>query len=117
MVKTLIERPTEAASRAAVDADHQERDRKAWNLPRASVRTAPRRRHPDGLDWDSFRDLYYPASRRHNLTAIVEYGAYKKGSSFAGQPPASKAAHLKADSTSAKPLSLQHWEDEGGIPG
>ena len=75
MAKTLAARPAEAASQAAVNA---ERDRKAWNLPVASARTAPRRRHRDGLDWDSFRDLYYPSTRRHDFEAIVAYGDYKR---------------------------------------
>src|SRR6186713_2759474 len=103
MVKTLIERPTGAASRAAVDADHQERDRKAWNLPRASVRTTSRRRHPDGLDWDSFRDLYYPSTRRHDFDAIVAYGNYKR----------SPQADLPDADPSDAP-SLADWEAEGG---
>lgn len=103
MVKTLLERPTEAPSQAAVNADHQERDRKAWNLPRASVRTAPRRRHQDGLDWDSFRDLYYPSTRRHDLEASVAYGNYTR----------SPQADLPdADPTNAP--SLAEWEAEGG---
>ena len=103
MVKTLIERPTEAASKAAVQTDHQELDRKAWNLPRASVQTAPRRRHRDGLDWDSFRDLYHPSTRRHDLKAIVAYGNYKR----------SPQADLPgADPTNAP--SLAEWEAEGG---
>jgi hypothetical protein len=103
MVKTLTEQPSEAASQAAVKADHQERNRKAWNLPRASVRTAPRRRHRDGLDWDSFRDLYYPSTRRHDFAAIMAYGDYKR-SPQADQPD--------ADPSDAP--SLAEWEAEGG---
>ena len=103
MVKTLTERPTEAASQAAVKADHQERNRKAWNLPRASVRTAPRRRHRDGLDWDSFRDLYYPSTHRHDFEAIVAYGNYKR----------SPEANLP-DANSSDAPSLAAWEAEGG---
>jgi hypothetical protein len=103
MVKTLLERPTEAPSQAAVNADHQERDRKAWNLPRASVRTAPRRRHRDGLDWDSFRDLYYPSTRRHDFEASVACSNYIR----------SPQADLPdADPTNAP--SLAEWEAEGG---
>ena len=44
-----------------------------------------------GLDWSGFRDLYYPASRRHDLEAIVAYGAYQR-TSLAGPLPASEAA-------------------------
>jgi hypothetical protein len=68
---------TEAAQ-AAVTADHQERDREAGNLPRAPLEAVSPGVHRDGLDWDSFRDLYYPDSRRHNLEAIVAYGSYKR---------------------------------------
>jgi hypothetical protein len=103
MVKTLTKRPTEAASQAAVKADHQERDRKAWNLPRASVPTAPRRRHRDGLDWDSFRDLYYPSTHRHDFEAIVAYGHYRR----------SPQADLPDADLSDAP-SLAEWEAEGG---
>ena len=33
---------------------------------------------PDGLDWERFRVAYFPGSRRHNLEAIVAYGAYRR---------------------------------------
>jgi hypothetical protein len=104
MVKALTQRPTEAVSQAAVKADHQERDRKAWNLPRASVRTGPRRSHREGLDWDGFRELYYPSTRRHDFEAIVAYGNYRRS--------------LQADVPDADPSdapSLAHWEAEGGM--
>lgn len=103
MVKTLTERPAEAASQAAVNTDHQERDRQAWNLPRASVRTAPRRLPRDELDWDSFRDVYYPSTRRHDFEAIVAYGNYKR----------SPQADLPDADASDAP-SLAEWEAEGG---
>ena len=38
------------------------------------------RAYRDRLDWDGFRDLYYPDSRRHNLEAVVAYGSYKSSS-------------------------------------
>lgn len=77
MTQSLAETLTEGA-RAAVVADHLERDREAWNLPIAPAETASRGTHPDGLDWNGFRDLYYPQSRRHNLEAIVAYGSYRR---------------------------------------
>ena len=103
MVKTLTERPTEAASQAAVKAGHQERDRKAWNLPRASVRTAQQAHDRAGLDWDSFRDLYYPSTHRHDFEAIVAYGNYQR----------SAQADLPDTNPSDVP-SLAEWEAEGG---
>ena len=84
MTQSLAETLTEAAP-GAVTADHLERDREAWNLPRAPEETASQGTHPDGLDWNGFRDLYYPESRRHNLEAIVAYGSYRK-SLLAAQP-------------------------------
>ena len=77
MVQLLTETLTEAAQ-TAVKADHLERDREAWNLPRALEDTVFHGADRDRLDWDGFRDLYYPDSRRHNLKAIVAYGAYKR---------------------------------------
>jgi hypothetical protein len=105
MVQTLTEPLTEAAQTALRD-DHRERDRVAWNVPRASVRTGPRKAYRDGLDWDGFRDLYYPDTRRHDLKAIVAYGAYKT-LPRAGPQPASHPISTEA-------LSLDEWEDEGG---
>ena len=55
--------------------------------------------------------MYYPDSRRHNLEAIVAYGAYKR-SPHAGSP-ANKAAYLNGDPISTDAVSLDEWEDEG----
>jgi hypothetical protein len=105
MVHSLIEGPARPTTQTSLRA-HRKRRRDAWNLPRISAKTA----HPDGLDWDHFRDLYYPDSRRHNLEAIVAYGDYRRTS----RPQAgSEAAPLK-DAISADTDSLGEWEDEGG---
>ena len=105
MVQSPTETLTEAAQ-AAVTADHQERDREAWNLPRPPWAYRAR------LDWDGFRDLYYPDSRRHNLEAIVAYGSYKR-SPHAGSP-ANEATSIKGDASSTEAPPLDEWEDEGG---
>jgi hypothetical protein len=76
-VESLTE-PHADAAQAALRAD-RELDRVAWNLPPDPV-IASHRAYRDGLDWAGFRDLYYPASRRHSLEAIVAYGAYKSTS-------------------------------------
>ena len=102
MVETLTERPPEAAFHPAVKADHQERDRKAWNLPRASVGAVHQGRYRDGLDWNNFRDLYYPSTQRHDFEAIVAYGNYKR----------SPQANLP-DANSSDAPSLAEWEAEG----
>ena len=70
------------------------------------------RNHRDGLDWDNFRDLYYPDSRRHDFEAIVAYGAYKR-STHAGSP-ANEATHFNGEASSTEAPSLDEWEDEGG---
>ena len=111
MVQLLTKRLSEAGQ-AALKADHLERDRKAWNVPRAPVDTTLHGAHRDRLDWDGFRDLYYTDSRRHNLEASVAYGAYKK-SPLAGSR-ANEATSIKAGASPTEALSLDEWEDEGG---
>ena len=111
MVQSLTG-PLPEVAEAALKADHWERDRVAWNLPRDPVESVSYEDYRDGLDWESFRDLYYPDSRRHNFEAIVAYGAYKK-SPHAGSK-ANEATHLKGDASSTEALSLDGWEDEGG---
>ena len=111
-MQSLTETLTDAAQMER-RADHLKRDREAWNLPRASVETVSGGAYRDGLDWDGFRDLYYPDSRRHDLKAIVAYGAYKS-SLLAGRQPASGAARLKGDAISTDARSLDEWEGEGG---
>jgi len=107
MVHSSSERPTRPTTRTSVRADRKRR-RKAWNLQRISAKTA----HPDGLDWDQFRDLYRPDSRRHDFEAIVAYGEYKR-STHAGLAGGNEAPTLiKGDATEAP--SLDEWADEGG---
>jgi hypothetical protein len=84
MTQSLTETVTDAAQ-AAAKADHLERDREAWNLPRAQTETRLHGTDGDVLDWNGFRDLHYPDSRRHDFKAIVEYGAYRR-SLLAAQP-------------------------------
>ena len=79
MTQSLTETLTEAAQ-AAAKAEHLERDTEAWNLPRGPAEPVSPWAHGDGLDWNGFRDLYYPDSRRHDLGAIVAYGAYRRQS-------------------------------------
>jgi hypothetical protein len=66
-----------------------------------------------GLDWQSFSAAYFPGSGRHDLKAIVAYGAYRS-SVVARDPPASEAARLKADAITTQARSVEEWEDEGG---
>jgi hypothetical protein len=68
---------------------------------------------PAGLDWQAFSAAYFPGSRRHNLKAIVAYGAYKR-SLGAGEQRPSEAARLKADAIATEAQAVDEWEDEGG---
>jgi hypothetical protein len=95
----MVQSLNETAARAAVGADQVERDREAWSPPRAPVGTVAHRVRQRGLDWEDFRDLYYPGTRRHNFRAILAYGAYKKST-----PTCNEGASLEA------------WEIEGGAP-
>ena len=104
MVHSGIQGPTRPTAQTSLPG-HRKRRRKAWNLPQ-TAKTA----HPDGLDWDRFRDLYHPKSRRHNLEAIVAYGAYKRTPRPHRQ---SEAAPLN-EAVSADAESLGEWEDDGG---
>jgi hypothetical protein len=97
----MVQSPTkplaEGAAQATLAADRRERDREA---------------HRDELNWDGFRDLYYPDSRRHDLKAIVAYGSYKK-SPRVGPQPASEV-HPQGAAIATEAPSLDEWEDEGG---
>ena len=105
MVHSSIERPTRPTMQTSPTA-RRKRGRDAWNLPQIPANTA----HPDGLDWDHFRDLYHPDSRRHDLDAIVAYGDYKRTS----RPHAGSEALPLNDVVSADADALREWEDEGG---
>jgi len=68
---------------------------------------------PSGLDWQAFSAAYFPGSRRHNLNAIVAYGAYRS-SCAAGRQRASEATSFTPDAISSEAVSVDAWEDEGG---
>ena len=103
---SLAVRPNEATTEWALDLKRQERNREAWNLPRA-VQTRASGTHRDGLNWAEFRERYYPGSRRHNFEAIVAYGDYR--SALRSQSAAPRDQVISADAE-----SLGGWEDEGG---
>jgi hypothetical protein len=98
--------PTVRPNEWALDLKHQERNREAWNLPRA-VRTRASGTHRDGLNWAEFRERYYPGSRRHNFEAIVAYGDYRR--TLRSQTATPREQVISADAE-----SLGGWEDEGG---
>ena len=60
----------------------------------------------EDLDWQQFRAAYFPGSGRHDLEAIVAYGAYRRSLAAREQQ--------EADAGSREATSLEEWEDEGG---
>jgi hypothetical protein len=65
--------------------------------------TELQRDEPSGLDWEAFSAAYSRGSRRHDLHAIVAYGAYRR-SLVTGERQARR--------TDAMPV--EEWEGEGG---
>ena len=106
VAQTIAVRPDGAATQWALDLKRQERNREAWNLPRA-VHNRASGTHRDGLDWAEFKERYYPGSRRHNFEAIVAYGDYR--SALRSQSATPRNQVISADAE-----SLGGWEDEGG---
>lgn len=68
----------------------------------------------EDLDWQQFRAAYFPGSGRHDLEAIVAYGAYKRSLAARDQPAGEAARARDADAVSSEAASLEEWEDEGG---
>jgi len=54
------------------------------------------------LDWEAFSTGYFPGRHKHDLEALVAYGAYRRGEGA----PAENAEDEDA---------LEAWEDEGGM--
>jgi len=78
-------------------------------VSRAPHHTPRGRSLPDGLDWQRFCAAYFPGSRRHDFTAIVAYGAYKR--SRAVEP---SSEDVEATTGLTGWTGVQGWEDEGG---
>ena len=57
---------------------------------------------PAGLDWHGFSTAHFPGSRRHDMEALIAYGAYKR--SLVVDDPAPEESSR----------ALETWEDEGG---
>jgi len=68
---------------------------------------------PSELDWQAFSAAYFPGSRRHDLKAIVAYGAYRR-SPPADAQQASGTVRLEPVAISSEAVSVEAWEDEGG---
>jgi hypothetical protein len=60
------------------------------------------------LDWQAFCAAHFPGGRRHNLEAVVAYGAYRKSLER-------ELAQIRTtESGRAEATALRGWEDEGG---
>lgn len=70
-------------------------------------------RGTDGLDWESFSSAHFPGRRRHDLEALIAYGAYRRSheldARFSDEP-----ARIEAERGQAGSTAVQDWEDEGG---
>ena len=77
MIARFLSETLAEAAHAAVEPSDWERDRVAWNLPRAPRAAIASASHRDRLGWEEFVAANFPGSRRHNLEAIVAYGAYR----------------------------------------
>lgn len=70
----------------------------------------------EGLDWQAFSAAYFPGRRRHDLEALIAYGAYRHAR-LVEEPSAEEAERLEeAESGTPESTALQAWEGEGGAP-
>ena len=60
------------------------------------------------LDWQAFCAVHFPGGRRHNLEAVVAYGAYRKSL----EPELTQIE--TTENGRAEATALRGWEDEGG---
>jgi len=70
-------------------------------------------RAPGGLDWQAFGAAYFPERRRHDLEAIVAYGAYRRSQSGAALI-SDEAVRIASSRGAVGARALRDWEDEGG---
>jgi hypothetical protein len=65
------------------------------------------------LDWNEFSAEHFPRSRRHDMQALVAYGAYKRSR---GRREAPGEPLERAETGAADRAALETWEGEGGHP-
>ena len=61
------------------------------------------------LDWEAFAAGYFPGRHKHDLEALVAYGAYRRGEGFRAAENVMVAEGNESDSE-----ALEVWEYEGG---
>lgn len=83
------------------------RRRPAHSLPQAATTSGV-------LDWQAFTDAYFPRRGRHDLEALVAYGAYRRSRTI-DQSPSDDADPLAgAENDAVEAPALRVWESEGG---
>ncbi len=74
---------------------------------------APSAHAPAGLAWEAFSPVYFPERRRHDLEALVAYGAYRCSHSRAALS-SDERAWIGAGPGAISARALRNWENEGG---
>jgi hypothetical protein len=70
-------------------------------------------RAPGGLDWQAFSAVYFPERRRHDLEALVAYGAYRRSHSGAALS-SDERTRIGPGRDANGARALRNWENEGG---
>ena len=65
------------------------------------------------LDWNEFSAEHFPRSRRHDMQALVAYGAYKRSR---GRRVAQGERVEQGENGAGDRAALETWEGEGGHP-
>ncbi len=79
-----------------------------------ALAAASREDIPEGLDWQAFTAAYFPGRRRHDLEALVAYGAYRRPPTIDESPSDDADLLAGAESDAGGAPALRVWEDEGG---
>ena len=66
-----------------------------------------------GLDWQGFLARHFPGRRRHDLEALIAYGAYKS-SNVAGRQPGEVVRLEESKPSSPESTATDTWADDGG---
>jgi hypothetical protein len=67
---------------------------------------------PAGVDWERFSAVYFPERRRHDLEALVAYGAYRR--SHSGTALSSdERTRIGPGRDAIGARALRNWENEG----
>jgi hypothetical protein len=68
---------------------------------------------PAGVDWERFSAVYFPERRRHDLEALVAYGAYRR--SHSGTALSSdERTRIGPGRDAIGARALRNWENDGG---